>query len=705
MAGLDNPIAVDADNTFISDTRIRFRLDTIIFHYDNNGWANNSNGILNNNSHTNPFVIDNFSYLKDKALNLFFVARTSGDNYVGSGPIGSVIMAGDFPQPSFPLNFPLNLLVHEFGHAAGNLRHTHIPNSGCPASNLAFNDDGLTDTYSPDIGINEVITANPGDIVLCGTGSSQFSTINTNNMMGYNRDQSHLSPLQIGLYHRNLLTYMNRLTCADSLTPTYVEQNETWNTARIVTGDVTVQSGVTLTILCKVGFPPSTKLIVEQGGKLIIDGGHLLSSCGEAWQGIEVWGNPNQPQSTAYQGKVELINGAIIENARIAIYQGGDDCCSKSGGIIQATNSTFRNNRKDVAFMQYTHANSVSYFYNCTFETTQPMNSLDYTDNHNRRLGTNQHVSIWGQKGVRFYDCQFTTVEDYTFNGVNGHFDKDIRSSGITTVDADFQVFSSDIEDEDNRTEFNNQKFGISALKTLGGLRSFKISKALFDNCQYGIRSELATNDFIDNNRFLVQDDQEHGDGYYHVDGNLNSRYGLYEVNSIRYDISNNSFTSKSGGGSGIINTFGAVLRGQATWETGFGDVNNNTFENLRRATQTEYHNWWTQLRCNNYNNGIDQEWLINPQSTWGSLNDQGTSCQVPFGIRAGNNYLNPTNAIRDRSEFPWTYWGSGTLNSTTVPSMISDNGSTSIGCNIPDDFPCEIEEGGGDFQLVMMEM
>ena len=38
----------------------------------------------------------------------------------------------------------------------------------------------------------------------------------------------------------------------------------------------------------------------------------------------------------------------------------------------------------------------------------------------------------------------------------NGHFDKDIRSSGITTVDADFEVFSSDIADEDNRTEFNN---------------------------------------------------------------------------------------------------------------------------------------------------------------------------------------------------------------------------------------------------------
>jgi hypothetical protein len=456
----------------------------------------------------------------------------------------------------------------------------------------------------------------------------------------------------------------------------------------------------------QIGHPVG--ILVEEGAKLVIENNAILTSLDDCptsiWDGIKVWGNPNQPQNATYQGKVSLINGAIIENARIAIYQGGDDCCSKSGGIIQATNSTFRNNRKDVAFMQYTKANSASYFYKCTFETTQPMNSVDYTDNHNRRLGTNQHVSIWGQKGVRFYDCQFTTVENYTFNGVGGHFDKDIRSSGITSVDADFQVFSTDTDDEDNRTEFNNQKFGISALKTIGGLRSFKISNALFDNCQYGIRSELATNDLIDNNRFLVQDDLEHGDPINGL-GNLNSRYGLYEVNSIRYSIANNTFTSKSGSGFNALYTYGTVVRGQNTGETGFGNVYSNTFENVRRATQTEFHNWWTQIRCNDYNNGIEQEWLINPQGQLGSLNDQGTSCQVPFGIRAGNKFMNPTLAIRDRSEFPWKYWGSGDENTSTVPSMNSDNGSSSVPCGIPGDTPCEIEGGGGDFQLVMMQM
>jgi hypothetical protein len=281
----------------------------------------------------------------------------------------------------------------------------------------------------------------------------------------------------------------------------------------------------------------------------------------------------------------------------------------------------------------------------------------------------------------------------------NGHFDKDIRSSGITTVDADFQVFSSDIEDEDNRTEFNNQKFGITALKTIGGLRSLKVSNALFDNCQYGIRSEMATGDAIANNLFKVQDDTEEGDPINHL-GKYNTRYGVYELRSLSYDIFDNTFTSKTGSNSGGIHTYGSVVQGYyPPFPSGAGLIANNSFEKLKHATQTEFNNWYTRITCNAYGEGINNEWRINPVSVWGTMHSQGTNCQNPGGIRAGNTFADPALAIDDHSNNAWKYWGSGTANSTTVPS--SNVPSIPQPCGLTSDEPCSTGDGDGDPYLV----
>ncbi len=112
------------------------------------------------------------------------------------------------------------------------------------------------------------------------------------------------------------------------------------------------------------------KITVEKGGKLILYGGLITKYCDDYWQGIEVIGDRTLAQTAANQGTLELKNDAIIEYANNAIVTGLNGDATKGGGIIKADNTTFRNNRRSVEFLQYNIADNISYFTNCTFELT-----------------------------------------------------------------------------------------------------------------------------------------------------------------------------------------------------------------------------------------------------------------------------------------------------------------------------------------------
>ncbi|HBX53198.1 MAG TPA: hypothetical protein DEH02_19235, partial [Bacteroidales bacterium] len=97
-----------------------------------------------------------------------------------------------------------------------------------------------------------------------------------------------------------------------------------WSSDKWINKNVVVKQGYTLKIKSKVSFSDRAKIIVEAGGSLIVEStGILTNACsGSLWQGIEVWGNPNQYQSLTNQGFVRLTNGATIENAIFGIVAG-----------------------------------------------------------------------------------------------------------------------------------------------------------------------------------------------------------------------------------------------------------------------------------------------------------------------------------------------------------------------------------------------
>lgn len=99
-------------------------------------------------------------------------------------------------------------------------------------------------------------------------------------------------------------------------------------------------------------FDQGAKIIIERGGSLTLNNTKLTSytGCGNGmWQGIEVWGTKDSTLSTAgAQGKLILTNNSIIENAMegistIKTNANGTQDFNFTGGIVRATNSTFRN--------------------------------------------------------------------------------------------------------------------------------------------------------------------------------------------------------------------------------------------------------------------------------------------------------------------------------------------------------------------------
>ena len=198
-----------------------------------------------------------------------------------------------------------------------------------------------------------------------------------------------------------------------------------------IAAEIIVDSLSTLYVYDTAKLRREARIIVRPGGKLIVNGGTLTSACdGEMWQGIIVEGNANIRQTALAQGSV-ILNNATIENARDAICTMGSDTNAvfeHTGGIIQATNTLFRNNRRSVAFLSYENhttggavTDNVSYFTRCIFTI----------DNNNlfAQNGTsfNSHVTMWHVRGVKFNGCAFR-------NGTASHGGKAIytEEAGFT---------------------------------------------------------------------------------------------------------------------------------------------------------------------------------------------------------------------------------------------------------------------------------
>lgn len=166
----------------------------------------------------------------------------------------------------------------------------------------------------------------------------------------------------------------------------------TYNVDMDVPSNIFVHAGAQLTVTAKLKFGKNKQLVVLQGGKLIVEDGHL-TKCDEAddWQGILVEGYSNLAQplvsSTPIGGQAGIVhirNNSLIEWARTAISTNyyGSWTDQKWGGLVVCENSEFLNNNRVGEFMKYDFINK-SRFINCTL------------DGNSSILGTTAGVTIY----------------------------------------------------------------------------------------------------------------------------------------------------------------------------------------------------------------------------------------------------------------------------------------------------------------------
>lgn len=372
---LNQPTLTSSDDKvhYIPDSRIRFRIDTILFHKDHldwdrihmsvsmtgaapfkidsisitdqcfyirgKQWANTfinsdsiavfdsreNNGtyklsdIRQNSKHTILKVKDEIrttdlsgklSYFKKvdnncnkdlwkkytksnkEALHVFMTGSSLSKKSFGCGPSPYYLNVSVVGNYSYAI---AQLIAHELGHTIG-LRHTNIPQ---------FPDLPQKDKFG---------------FIPCN------ETNTSNNIMGYNMCRKYLSPLQIAYVHKRYSadSSLIRLTTAneyDTSKTIQIWYDTTWNTSKIIKGDLVVRKGTTLSINNQVHLSSKSIIYLEKKSSLIVEGGTLTNFFESGWGGIQTCRSYERKNKKARkiknQGKIILKNGGRVINNKI----------------------------------------------------------------------------------------------------------------------------------------------------------------------------------------------------------------------------------------------------------------------------------------------------------------------------------------------------------------------------------------------------
>ncbi len=466
-----------------------------------------------------------------------------------------------------------------------------------------------------------------------------------------------------------------------------INNNTTWNERNIINSASTirVKSGNRLTVKGILNMASESYILIEPGAELVVDGGIITNRCGDMWRGIQVWGDKNSPQTGTFpnhpQGKLILKNGAIIEhavNGALISYdwQTGIDN-NKNGGIIQAENSTFRNNNRDVAFHQYVwesplpwllmYFENESYFKEVNFE----INS-DYRSNS--QLGM---VTMWDVHGVDFYGCTFKD----TRSSINSTNLNTLGKTGIYSVGANFKVtsyctnptidpYGNTICNPTIKSEFDNLRYGVEAINNsqYGNFR-LTVENSDFD-CFRGVHLNSISSSTLINNTISTN---------YTVSGS-DYPYGMHIELSNNYWVEGNELTSTSGNinmGITVRNDHGLNERiyrnsvdgyflGISALDLNHGDpANGLTFQ------------------CNQLSNN-QYDIVAYDEPTYGQSSVGVNDLQAGVGTSATGNTFNnaaAVNILNQGQQFEYYYGAAPLENPTTAGAVVKQFTATGAEC------------------------
>src|SRR5690606_12725854 len=204
--------------------------------------------------------------------------------------------------------------------------------------------------------------------------------------------------------------------------------------------------------------------------------------------GIVVIGDSEENQSVyngngdRYQGKVEIINDAIIENAITGVSLFDiDNPAGTTGGIVGAVGSTFKNCGRAVHFNPYTNtysngspAPNVSYFIDCDFKVDDDI-----------LINFHEHILMRGVSGIRISGCDLENTKDPEVY---------FRGKGIYSIDAHFSLEGRCDSYSIPCTSWvpstvKGFSQGVNAVNTGLSLHTYRVDRTDFDNNLIGIYS------------------------------------------------------------------------------------------------------------------------------------------------------------------------------------------------------------------------
>lgn len=274
------------------------------------------------------------------------------------------------------------------------------------------------------------------------------------------------------------------------------------------------------------------------------------------WEGIQVWGQNDQPQDLQHQGGLYMDN-ASIKNAIVAVDLWNPWVYETTGGIFSANNSTFINNAKGLRIEEYQYRdaddNIIDYnadLKNCTFLVN---------DNF---IGTEnfcEHVKLVHVKGLRFDGCQFKLELEHP----NSHVAS--WAKGILAFDAGFRLDSYDwLGHPMNQAEVKGLFMGVHAVHDLDEMTMpFNIFNTNFIDNDCGVFASQVGLPTIVNSNFLI--------GRQGVDCAM----GIYAEGINDFAIEQNNFRKAE---HAPQNNYGIVIKESHSEGT---QIYNNSFSNL----------------------------------------------------------------------------------------------------------------------------
>jgi hypothetical protein len=569
---------------------------------------------------------------------------------------------GGFHQPSNLL--PANIRTSSYSDSINHYTGIYIPFGG----GLGKAELGQRHVKMTSI-VNDGLYKNPGIVShelahLFNLTSHMFEThyypdltrIHTggisNNLLDYTKFNFSFSPYQIASTHSKLsinndyrkvlipdyCTYHPDSTITISSDSTYI-----WESTKMLLGDLVLDSAATLTIRCNVSLPEGASVIVKRGAKLVLDGGVLTNFCGNMWRGVQVWGTTHPPYNAGSHGKIEMLSGAVIENAVTGVYLikadhgAGALDYNYMGGLISAKDSEFKNNGRSIGIMAHSNAHN-NVISNNTF-------MLDHELNDSLRLPY-AHISIWGTDKLWIRGNEFN-------NKVKAYEDKII---GIHSIDAAYTVDSSATREN----LFENLAYGIY-VDNFNATKNQKIDGNRFVNVWRGVELCYSNYSKVTRNDFRIRNydkDFEVPDPWCGTVMNpFSDAFGLHLYHSSAYLAEGNSFTSHD---SLQANNYGLLFDKQSgviVTESGHeaNEVYRNDFGNLLVACKAQGENrdnipsiknlgTGLVIKCNKFKDEIHYTDIGIPYGHialyQGNFNQDGNySSQDP----AGNQFLNFT--------------------------------------------------------------